>query len=173
MLTDFQPVNAVRDLAILAPWLNSWTEIGVPQRDAMRVAARGVDNLPGRDGPVGFDPVAPPPAVGRGRVGDLLAVAVQRGWREPCHREPRTGVGSLDGDCIKARCPARLPKVRRTSDWVVLTTSEGNPPIMDGSGRPKPAGLRPLHPAPPSWFRRTKVAGRSLAKAVLRPTMTP
>jgi hypothetical protein len=37
----------------------------------------GIDNLPGRDGTVRVDPVAPPPTVSGGRVGDLLAVAVQ------------------------------------------------------------------------------------------------
>jgi hypothetical protein len=37
----------------------------------------GISNLPGRDGPVGVDSVAPPPTVGGGRVGDLFAVAVQ------------------------------------------------------------------------------------------------
>ena len=80
MLTDLQPVNAVRDLAVLARLLDAWTEVGVPQRDAVFVAASGIDNLPGRDGTVGVDPVAPPPTVCGGRVGDLLAVAVQLRW---------------------------------------------------------------------------------------------
>ena len=76
MLTDLQPVNAGRDLAVLARLLDAWTDVGVPQCDAVFVAARGIDNLTGRDGTVRVDPVAPPPTVGGGRVVDLLAVAV-------------------------------------------------------------------------------------------------
>jgi uncharacterized protein (TIGR00730 family) len=37
-------------------------------------------NLPGRDGAVGVNPVAPPPTEGGGQVGDLLAVALQLCW---------------------------------------------------------------------------------------------
>jgi hypothetical protein len=69
-------VNTVGDLAVLARLLDAWTEIRVSQRDAVFVAARGIDNLAGRDGTVGVNPVAPPPTVGGGRVGDLLAIAV-------------------------------------------------------------------------------------------------
>lgn len=76
MLTDLQPVNAGRDLAVLARLLNAWTDAGVPQCDAVFVAASGINNLPGRDGTVRVDPVAPPPTVGGGRVVNLLAVAV-------------------------------------------------------------------------------------------------
>jgi hypothetical protein len=39
VLTDFQPVNTVGNLAVLARLLNSWTEVGVSQRDAVLVAA--------------------------------------------------------------------------------------------------------------------------------------
>ena len=80
VLTDFQPVNTVGDLAVLARLLDARTEISVPQRDAVLVAARGIDNLPGRDGTVRVDPVAPTTTVGGGRVGDLLAVAVLLCW---------------------------------------------------------------------------------------------
>jgi hypothetical protein len=76
MLTDFQSVNAVRDLAVLARLLDAWTEIRVLQRYAALVAARGIDNLTVRYRTVRVDPVAPPPTVGGGRVVDLLALAV-------------------------------------------------------------------------------------------------
>ena len=76
MLTDFQPVDGGRDLAILARLLDAWTDVGVPLRDAALVAASGIDNLIVRHRTVRVDPVAPPPAVGSGRIGDLLAVAV-------------------------------------------------------------------------------------------------
>jgi hypothetical protein len=69
-------VNAVRNLAVLAWLLNSWTEIGVSERDATSVAARGIDDLTGRDRTASIDPVAPPPTEGCGQVADLLAVAV-------------------------------------------------------------------------------------------------
>ncbi|MGC2467106.1 MAG: hypothetical protein WA517_18075 [Candidatus Acidiferrum sp.] len=80
MLTDLQPVNAVRELSVPARLLDAGTKARVPQRDAVFVAASGIDNLPGRDGTVGVDPVAPPTTVCGGRVGDLLAVAVQLRW---------------------------------------------------------------------------------------------
>jgi hypothetical protein len=76
VLTDLQPVDAGRDLAVPARLLNAWTDVGVPQRDAVFVAARGIDNLTMRYGTVRLDPVAPPPTVGGRRVVDLLAVAV-------------------------------------------------------------------------------------------------
>jgi hypothetical protein len=76
VLTDSQPVNTVGNLAVRARLLNSWTEIGVSERDAVFIAARGIDNLAGRDGTVGVNPVAPPPTVGGGQVGDLFAIAV-------------------------------------------------------------------------------------------------
>jgi len=88
VLTDPQSVNAVRDFAVLARLLDAWTEIGVLQRDAVLVAARGIDNLPGRDGAVGVNPVSPPPTEGGGRVGDLLAIALSRYGREFSHCEP-------------------------------------------------------------------------------------
>jgi hypothetical protein len=78
VLTYFEPVNAIRNLAIRARLLDAWAKIGVPQRDAVFVAARGIDNLPGWDGTVSVDPVAPPPTVGGGRVGDLFAIALSR-----------------------------------------------------------------------------------------------
>jgi hypothetical protein len=80
MLPDLQPVNAGRDLAVLARLLDAWTDVGVPQCDAVFVAASGIDNLPSRNGTVRVDPVAPPPTVGGGRVVDLLAIAVQLCW---------------------------------------------------------------------------------------------
>jgi len=76
VLTDFEPANTLGNLGVLARLLNSWTEIGVSQRDAAFIAARRIDNLGRRDGTVGVDPVAPPPTVGGGRVGDLLAIGV-------------------------------------------------------------------------------------------------
>ena len=63
VLTDFQPVNPVGNLAVLARLLDAWTEIGVLQRDAVSVAARGIDNLTGRDGTASVSPVAPSPTV--------------------------------------------------------------------------------------------------------------
>jgi hypothetical protein len=59
VLTDLQPLNAGRDLAVLARLLDAWTDVGVPQCDAVFVAASGIDNLPRRDGTVRVDPVAP------------------------------------------------------------------------------------------------------------------
>jgi hypothetical protein len=76
VLPDFQPADACHDLPVLARLLNAWTDVGVPQCDAVFVAASGIDNLPGREGTVRVDPVAPPPTVGGGRVVDLLAFAV-------------------------------------------------------------------------------------------------
>jgi hypothetical protein len=76
VLTDFQPANTLGNLGVLARLLNSRTKIGVSQRDAALVAARGIDNLVGRNGTVDVSPVAPPPTEGGGRVGDLLAIAV-------------------------------------------------------------------------------------------------
>ncbi|HWY53618.1 MAG TPA: hypothetical protein VNZ03_04100 [Terriglobales bacterium] len=76
VLTDLQPIDAVGDLSVLARLLDARTEEGVFQRDAALVAARRIDNLPSKDGAVGFDPVAPSPTVGGGRIGDLLAIAV-------------------------------------------------------------------------------------------------
>jgi len=78
VLTDFEPVNTLGNLGVLARLLNSWTKIGVLQRDAALVAARGIDNLSGRDGTVGVDPVATTTTKGGGQVGDLLAVALSR-----------------------------------------------------------------------------------------------
>jgi hypothetical protein len=49
VLTDFQPVNAIRDLAVLARLFDARSEVGVQQRDAALVAARDIDNLSGRD----------------------------------------------------------------------------------------------------------------------------
>jgi hypothetical protein len=76
MLTHPKPVNAIRDLSIRARLLDAGTKVSVRQSDAVPVAARGIDNLPGRHGTVRVDPVAPSPTKGGGRVGDLLAFAV-------------------------------------------------------------------------------------------------
>jgi hypothetical protein len=78
MLTDLQPANTLGNLGVLARLLNSRTKIGVSQRDAVFVTARGIDNLLGRDGAVAVNPVAPPPTVCGGRVGNLFAVAFSR-----------------------------------------------------------------------------------------------
>jgi hypothetical protein len=43
VLTDFQPVNAVGNLAVLARLLDALTEVGVSQRNAVLIAARGID----------------------------------------------------------------------------------------------------------------------------------
>jgi hypothetical protein len=75
VLTDFELVNTVGELAIRPRLLDPRTEVSVLQSDAAIVAARGIDNLTGRDGTVRVDPVAPTTTVSRGRVGDLLAVA--------------------------------------------------------------------------------------------------
>jgi hypothetical protein len=76
MLTDFEPVNAVGEFAVRSRLLDARTEIGVRQRNAVPIAARGIDNLTVRDGTVRVDPVALPPTVGSGRIDDFLAVAV-------------------------------------------------------------------------------------------------
>ncbi len=80
VVTDLEPVNAVGDLAVLARLLDSRTEVSVSQRDTALVAARGIDNLPGRHGSVRVDPVATTTTKRGGRVGDLLAVAVLFCW---------------------------------------------------------------------------------------------
>jgi len=49
---DFEPVNTLRELAVRARLLDSWAEVRMLQRDAVFVAAGGIDNLPGRDGAV-------------------------------------------------------------------------------------------------------------------------
>ena len=48
VLSDLQPVDAVGDLAVRARLLDPWTEIRMLQSDAPFVAARDIDNLPGR-----------------------------------------------------------------------------------------------------------------------------
>jgi hypothetical protein len=78
VLTDLEPVNAVGDLAIRPRLLDSRTKIGVPQRNAMLVAASGIDNLSGMHSTVSVDPVAPPPTVGGGRV--AISSQSQRGF---------------------------------------------------------------------------------------------
>ena len=52
VLTDLQPVNTLSNFRVLAQLLDSGAEIRVPQRDAMFVAARGIDHLGGRNGTV-------------------------------------------------------------------------------------------------------------------------
>ncbi|MFZ0732137.1 MAG: hypothetical protein WAM79_07420 [Candidatus Sulfotelmatobacter sp.] len=64
MLTDLEPVDSVSNLAVLARLLDARTEIGVPQRDAVSIAAGGIDNLAGRNGTVGVNPVAPSATIG-------------------------------------------------------------------------------------------------------------
>jgi hypothetical protein len=80
VLTYFEPVNAIRNLAVRTRLLDAWTEVGVSQRDAGSIPARRIDNLPSRDSTVRVDPVAPTTTVCRGRVGDLLTVAVLICW---------------------------------------------------------------------------------------------
>ena len=52
VLTNLQPMNAIRDLAVPPRLLDTRTKISVSQSDAALVAARGVDNLPRRGGNV-------------------------------------------------------------------------------------------------------------------------
>ena len=92
VLTDPQPVNAVGNLAVLAWLLNSWTEIGVLERDEVSIAAGGIDNLTVRERAVGVSPVAPTTTIGGGQVGDLLAISVYRCWRKLSYREPRASI---------------------------------------------------------------------------------
>jgi hypothetical protein len=106
VLTDFQPANTLGNLGIFARLLNSPTEIRVSQHDAALVAARGIDNLPGRDRTVSLNPVAPPPTVSGGQVSDLLAITVSRCRRELSHCEPRRGVDSLAGLYQEAKSPS-------------------------------------------------------------------
>src|SRR5208282_2408732 len=87
MSSDPQSVDAVGDLRVLARLLNSRTEIGVSECNAVFVAARCIDNLPSRDSTVRVDPVATTTTERGGRIGDLLAVAVSRCGRELSHCE--------------------------------------------------------------------------------------
>ena len=80
MLTDFQSVDAVRELSVRARLLDAGTDVGMPQRDAALVAASDIDNLPGRDGTVSVDPVAPSATISGRGIGDLLAVAAYLCW---------------------------------------------------------------------------------------------
>jgi hypothetical protein len=73
VLTDFQIVNTLGNLGVLAWLLNSRTEIGVSL-----IVARGFDNLGRWDGAVGVNPVAPSPTVGGGGIDDLFAIATSR-----------------------------------------------------------------------------------------------
>jgi hypothetical protein len=80
VLTYFEPVNALGDLAVRARLLDASTEVGVLHRDAALVAAGGIHNLTRWNGTVGFDPVSPTTTI-RGRwVGDLLTVAMLLRW---------------------------------------------------------------------------------------------
>jgi hypothetical protein len=106
VLTDFQPVNAVGDLAVLARLLHSWTEIGVPQRDAVSIPAGGIDNLTAWDGTVGVDPVALPPTVCGGRIGDVFTVAASLCRSESSHSEPMRIGSALVVDSSKSRSQA-------------------------------------------------------------------
>jgi hypothetical protein len=76
VLTDLDSVDAICNLAVCARLLDAGTKVSVLQGDAAIVATRRINDLTGRDGTVRVDPVATPPTVGGGRIGDLLAVAV-------------------------------------------------------------------------------------------------
>jgi hypothetical protein len=80
MLTDFEPVNAVGNLAVRARLLDKWAKIGVLQRDAVFISAGGIDDLTVRNRTVGVNPIAPTPTVCSGGILDLLAVAVMPCW---------------------------------------------------------------------------------------------
>ena len=112
VLTDFQPVNTLGNLGVLAGLLNSRTKIRVLERDAMSVATGGIDNLSSRDETVGVNPVAPSPTVGRGQVADLLAVAFSLCGREFWHSEPRAGVDSPAGIVSRAKASLTIGAVR-------------------------------------------------------------
>jgi hypothetical protein len=45
VLTDFEPVNTLGNLGVLARLLDSGAEIGVSQSDAMFIASRRIDDL--------------------------------------------------------------------------------------------------------------------------------
>jgi len=64
VLSDFQFVNAVRKLAVSPRLLNAETQVRMLQRDALLVAARGIDDLSLGDGTLRVDPVSPTPTVG-------------------------------------------------------------------------------------------------------------
>jgi hypothetical protein len=123
VLTYFEPVNAIRNLAVLARRRDSRTEVCVLQGDAALVAARGIDNLSGRNGTVGVDPVAPSPTVGCGRVGDLLAVTRSRAGENFAIPIPllgttpisRLAVGALPRQSIPARLS--LPKLDSSPEY--------------------------------------------------------
>lgn len=80
VLTDFEPVYAVGNLAVRSRVLDARTEISVLQRNTVPIAAGGIDDLTVRDGTVRFDPVTLPPTVCSGRIDDLLAVAMSLCW---------------------------------------------------------------------------------------------
>jgi hypothetical protein len=92
MSTDGSEADSSASTA--SSYVNMQIDAGAMQ---IPIAARGIDNVPGRDGTASVDPIAPPPTVGGGLVGDLLAVALSRCWRELSHRKPRTSVDSLGG----------------------------------------------------------------------------
>ena len=96
MLTDFQSVNTLGNLGVLARLLDAWAKIRVSQSDAVSIAARGIDNLTSRDGTVGVNPVA---AADRRRW---------TGWRSPRSRPFALSVRTLP---LRIRCwttPAKL-----------------------------------------------------------------
>ena len=113
VLPDLQPVDAGRDLVVPARRLDAWTDVGVPPCDAVFVAASGTDNLTMRYATVGVDPVAPPPTVGGGRVGDLLAVA------SLVRTFPLAGRGFLAGDSIKSGGSLMIRKKRAIQFTVI------------------------------------------------------
>ena len=80
VLADFQSMNPLGYLAVLARRLNPGAKAAMSQGNAVLVAARGINNLARRDRTVSVDPIASPPTVGGGSVGDLLAVASWRRW---------------------------------------------------------------------------------------------
>ena len=63
----------------------------------------------------GVSPVAPPPTVGGGRVGDLFAIAVSCCWREFSHCEPRGKRGFLAGIVSRAEASLTIRREREKS----------------------------------------------------------
>ena len=67
--TNFQGTASVF-VRVLLP------SLGVPERDAVSIAARSIHDLSGWNGAVGVSPIATPTPVCGRDVGDLFAVAV-------------------------------------------------------------------------------------------------
>ena len=116
VLTDLQPVNAVGDLAVLARLLDARTEIGVPQRDAVSVAARGIDNLTRQ---------------GRNRARRSSYADADRmrwtGWRSPRSRRVALSVRTfpLRTQCVFTRTSSGPPSLLPTAPAVLRQFSCG------------------------------------------------